>query len=128
MTDVYNPNCLEGLVETHYDIPNIRVDFKLLHVPVPTSVLRTTGYGPNIFASESFVDELASNKGIDPYHFRRDLLAKSPRSLAVLDLAADKSNWNTPRRRAIIAESPTPKRSRRISLTWLNFRFRKTAR
>ena len=96
VTDVYDPSCLEGLVETHYDISNIRVDFKMLHVPVPTSVLRTTGYGPNIFAFESFVDELASNKGIDPYHFRRDLLAKSPRSLAVLDLAADKSNWNSP--------------------------------
>jgi isoquinoline 1-oxidoreductase subunit beta len=96
VTDAYDPSCLEGLVETHYDIPNIRVDFKLLHVPVPTSVLRTTGYGPNIFAYESFVDELASNKGIDPYHFRRDLLATSPRSLAVLDLAADKSNWNNP--------------------------------
>jgi isoquinoline 1-oxidoreductase beta subunit len=96
VTDVYDPSCLEGLVETHYDIPNIRVDFKMLHIAVPTSVLRTTGYGPNIFAFESFVDELASNKGIDPYHFRRDLLTKSPRSLAVLDLAADKSNWNNP--------------------------------
>jgi isoquinoline 1-oxidoreductase beta subunit len=96
VTDTYDPSCLEGLLESHYDIPNIRVDFKLLHVPVPTSVLRTTGYGPNIFALESFVDELASAKGIDGYHFRRDLLAKSPRSLAVLDLAAEKSNWNTP--------------------------------
>jgi isoquinoline 1-oxidoreductase beta subunit len=63
---------------------------------VPTSVLRTTGYGPNIFALESFVDELASHKGIDPYQYRRDLLAKNPRSLVVLDLAAGKSNWNTP--------------------------------
>jgi isoquinoline 1-oxidoreductase subunit beta len=96
VTDVYDPSCLEGLIESHYDIPNVRVDFKLLHVPVPTSVLRTTGYGPNIFALESFVDELASSKGIDAYHFRRDLLVKSPRSLAVLDLAAEKSNWNTP--------------------------------
>ena len=96
VTDVYDPSCLEGLLETHYEIPNIRVDFKLLHVPVPTSVLRTTGYGPNIFALESFVDELASKKGIDGYHYRRDLLAKSPRSLAVLDLAAIKSNWDTP--------------------------------
>lgn len=96
VTDVYDPSCLEGILETHYEIPNIRVDFKLLHIPVPTSVLRTTGYGPNIFAWESFVDELASHKGIDPYHYRRDLLAGSPRSLAVLDLAAQKSNWNTP--------------------------------
>ena len=96
VTDVYDPSCLEGLLETHYEIPNVRVDFKLLHVPVPTSVLRTTGYGPNIFALENFIDELASHKGIDPYHYRRDLLAKSPRSLAVLDLAAKKSNWETP--------------------------------
>jgi isoquinoline 1-oxidoreductase beta subunit len=96
VTDTYDPSCLEGLIETHYDIPNVRVDFKLLHVPVPTSVLRTTGFGPNIFALESFVDELASHKGIDGYHYRRDLLAKSPRSLAVLDLAAKKSNWETP--------------------------------
>ena len=96
VTDVYDPSCLEGLLETHYEIPNIRVDFKLLHVPVPTSVLRTTGYGPNIFALENFIDELASHKGIDPYHYRRDLLAKSPRSLPVLDLAAKKSNWETP--------------------------------
>ena len=96
VTDVYDPSCLEGLLETHYEIPNMRVDFKLLHVPVPTSVLRTTGYGPNIFAFESFIDELASKKGIDPYHYRRNLLSKSPRSLAVLDLAAKKSNWETP--------------------------------
>jgi isoquinoline 1-oxidoreductase beta subunit len=96
VTDVYDPSCLEGLIETHYEIPNVRVDFKLLHVPVPTSVMRTTGYGPNIFAWESFVDELAHKKGIDPYHYRRELLAKSPRSLTVLDLAAEKSGWNTP--------------------------------
>ena len=96
VTDVYDPSCLEGLLETHYEIPNIRVDFKLLHIPVPTSVLRTTGYGPNIFAWESFIDELASKKGIDGYHYRRDLLANSPRSRAVLDLVAQKSNWDTP--------------------------------
>jgi len=35
-----------------------------------------------------------AKKGIDPYHYRRALLAKSPRSLAVLDLAAEKSNWS----------------------------------
>jgi isoquinoline 1-oxidoreductase beta subunit len=96
VTDTYDPSCLEGLLETHYEISNIRVDFKLLRVPVPTSVLRTTGYGPNIFALESFIDELASRKGIDPYHYRRDLLGKSPRSLAVLELVAAKANWDTP--------------------------------
>ncbi len=96
VTDTYDPSCLEGLLETHYDIPNTRVDFKLLKLPIPTSVMRTTGYGPNIFALESFIDELAYKKGQDPYRYRRELLSKSPRALAVLDLAAETSGWNSP--------------------------------
>jgi isoquinoline 1-oxidoreductase beta subunit len=96
VTETYDPSCLEGLLETHYAIPNTRVDFKLLKVPVPTSVMRTTGYGPNIFALESFIDELAQKKGQDPYQYRRELLSQSKRALAVLDLAAQKSAWNTP--------------------------------
>jgi isoquinoline 1-oxidoreductase beta subunit len=93
VTDTYDPSCLEGLLETHYRIPNTRVDFKLLKVGVPTSVMRTTGYGPNLFAFESFIDELAHRKGQDPYLYRRELLAGNERALRVLDLAAEKSDW-----------------------------------
>jgi len=96
VTETYDPSPLEGLLETHYAIPNTRVDFKMLKLPVPTSVMRTTGYGPNIFALESFIDEIAHRKGQDPYQYRRELLAKSPRALAVLDLAAEKSGWKNP--------------------------------
>jgi isoquinoline 1-oxidoreductase beta subunit len=93
--DDYDPSCLEGLHGTRYRVPNVRVDFHLLKVGVPasTSVLRTTGYGPNIFATESFVDELADISKKDPYEFRRNLLAGDARALAVLDLAAEKSGW-----------------------------------
>jgi CO/xanthine dehydrogenase Mo-binding subunit len=62
-------------------------------VPASTSVLRTTGYGPNIFAAESHIDELAHETGQDPYQFRRNLLASDGRGLAVLDLAAEQSGW-----------------------------------
>jgi isoquinoline 1-oxidoreductase beta subunit len=92
----FDPSCLEGTLETHYQIPNIKVDFKLLKVPVPTSVLRTTGYGPNLFALESFIDELANLSGKDPYLYRRDLLGGDRRALAVLDLTAEKSQWRQP--------------------------------
>jgi isoquinoline 1-oxidoreductase beta subunit len=92
----FDPSCLEGALETHYEIPNIKVDFKLLKVPVPTSVLRTTGYGPNLFAVESFIDELAYLSGKDPYLYRRDLLGSDRRALKVLDLAAEKSRWREP--------------------------------
>jgi len=93
----FDPSCLEGTLETRYQIPNIKVDFKLLKVPVPTSVLRTTGYGPNLFAMESFIDELANLSGKDPYLYRRDLIGSADeRALRVLDLAAEKSEWRQP--------------------------------
>src|SRR5262249_34901063 len=79
VTDTYDPSCCEGVLETRYRIPRSRVDFTLLKVPVPTSVLRTTGYGPNLFAMESFIDELAHRKGQDSYQYRRELLAHDPR-------------------------------------------------
>jgi isoquinoline 1-oxidoreductase beta subunit len=63
---------------------------------VPTSVLQTTGYGPNLFAVESFVDELAHRKGQDPYHYRRELLGHDARALRVLDLAAQRAAWTSP--------------------------------
>ena len=96
VTDKYDPSCLEGLLETHYRIPNRRVDFHLLKVLVPTSVLRTTGYGPNNFAMESFIDELAFRKGQDPYEYRRELLGDDKRALAVLDAVSEHSHWKEP--------------------------------
>jgi isoquinoline 1-oxidoreductase beta subunit len=92
VTETNDPSCLEGLLEWHYQIPNVKVDFHLLKIGVPTSVLRTTGFGPNVFAMESFVDELAHRARQDPYTFRRGLLGNE-RALAVLDLAAAKAGW-----------------------------------
>jgi isoquinoline 1-oxidoreductase beta subunit len=92
VTDDNDPTCLEGLMETHYELPSQRVDFKLLKVGVPTSVLRTTGYGPNIFAMESFIDELAFKAKQDPYEFRRALL-KDERSVKVLETLVERSDW-----------------------------------
>jgi isoquinoline 1-oxidoreductase subunit beta len=92
VTEDNDPSCLEGLMETHYQIPSQRVEFKLLNVGLPTSVLRTTGYGPNIFAIESFIDELAVKARRDPYDFRRALF-RDERSLKVLDTLVRESDW-----------------------------------
>ncbi len=100
VTEDNDPSCLEGLMETHYQIPSQRVDFKLLKVGVPTSVLRTTGFGPNIFAVESFIDELAFKAKQDPYDFRRSLL-KDERSLKVLEMLVEKSGWRKPLQKGV---------------------------
>jgi len=96
VTDTMDPSCIEGLVETHYAVPSWKVESKLLKVPVPTSVLRTTGYGPNIFAVESFVDELAHRAGVDPLAYRQKLLRGSPRALKILAVLAERSGWGRP--------------------------------
>ena len=89
----FDPSCVEGTLEWHYRIPHWEVEFNQPKVPVPTSVLRTTGYGPNLFAIESLIDELAHRAKQDPYLYRRDLLADNTRALDVIDLAAERSNW-----------------------------------
>ena len=93
-----DPSALEGMLETDYAIPARRVDFHLLKTPIPTSVMRTTGYGPNIFALESFVDELAAAAKLDPYRYRRRLLVGNARAIRVLDRAAALGNWSKPLR------------------------------
>jgi len=94
-----DPRCTEGLEGTRYAIASFRLDYNKPELAVPTSVLRTTGFGPNIFALESFIDELAHAAGADPYRYRRALLQHDPRALKVLDLAAEKSGWGTPLRK-----------------------------
>lgn len=91
-----DPRCTEGLEETIYDIAGFRLDFAMPKLSIPTSVLRTTGFGPNAFALESFIDELAHGAGKDPWRYRRALLAKNARALKVLDLAAEAIGWNLP--------------------------------
>jgi isoquinoline 1-oxidoreductase subunit beta len=91
-----DPSALEGFLHSRYELPSRRVDFHLLKTPIPTSVMRGTGYGPSIFALESFVDELALAARVDPYDYRRRLLVKDKRALNVLDRASRLGNWGQP--------------------------------
>lgn len=132
VTEDNDPSCLEGLVERPapssppsdeqqplYRIPSTKVDFHLLKIGVPTSVLRTTGYGPNVFALESFIDELAHKARRDPYQFRRDLIGN--KRLLGCSTARRKNRAGTnPRHAACFAASPAPKPSRRTSPMWSN--------
>ena len=45
---------------------------------------------------ECFIDELAHAAGQDPLKFRQKLMAKHPKSLAVLNAVAEKAGWGTP--------------------------------
>jgi CO/xanthine dehydrogenase Mo-binding subunit len=78
-----------------YNAPNLRV---LLHqlkdTPLRLSNLRAPGKIANVFAVESFADELAVAAGMDAVAFRRRGLS-DPRAIAVLDRAAAMMEWQT---------------------------------
>lgn len=90
-----DPSALEGMLEMPYALGPRQVDFHLLKTAIPTSVMRTTGFGPNLFALESFIDELAHHAHQDPLAYRRRLLRDKPRALAVLERVAQMSAWGT---------------------------------
>jgi nicotinate dehydrogenase subunit B len=76
-----------------YDLPRHRVIHHLLpEVPMRTSSLRGLGAWANVFAIESFVDELAEAAGQDPVNYRLSLLS-DPRSRRVVETAARMSGW-----------------------------------
>jgi isoquinoline 1-oxidoreductase beta subunit len=94
--DGVDPDAVEGARDMPYAIPNVRVDYVRHEPPVPTAFWRGVGPTHNIFVVESFIDELAAASKQDPLAFRRDLLDKSPRMRAVLNLAAEKAGWGQP--------------------------------
>jgi CO/xanthine dehydrogenase Mo-binding subunit len=76
-----------------YEFPNQRVTNRLVkRMPVRVSALRALGATANIFAIESFMDELAAASGTDPVEFRLRHL-KDPRARAVIEAVAEKAGW-----------------------------------
>ena len=92
-----DPDGVDSARDIPYDIPNLRVEFNREEPPgVNTAFWRGVGPNNNVFAVESFMDELARKAGQDPIDFRRAHLKKAPRLLAALELVRDKSGWGAP--------------------------------
>jgi isoquinoline 1-oxidoreductase beta subunit len=79
-----------------YTVPNLLVDHAMRNPPVPPGFWRGVNVNQNAIYMECFMDELAHAAGKDPLEFRRKLMAKHPKSLAVLNAVADKVGWNKP--------------------------------
>jgi len=89
-------DAVDSAVDIPYDIPDLRVEYVRDEPPaVPTGFWRGVGPNNNVFATEGFIDELAKKAAKDPVAFRRDMLGKSPRLKAALELAASKSGWGS---------------------------------
>src|SRR6201995_352580 len=90
-------DAVDSAVDMPYDIPHFHVEYVRAEPPaVPTGFWRGVGPNNNVFAIESFMDELARKAGKDPVEFRRGMLGKNPRMLAALNLVVEKSGWGGP--------------------------------
>jgi isoquinoline 1-oxidoreductase beta subunit len=87
---------VEGASTLPYEIPNLRVSAHMTDVGVPTLWWRSVGSTHTAFSTETFLDQLAEVGGVDPLTIRRKLLAKHPRHLGVIELAAEKAGWDKP--------------------------------
>ena len=90
------PMAVAGLANNGYTIPNQRVEAVIKNTHLPVWFWRAPGANQHVFAIESFLDEIATASGLDPYQLRRKLLADKPDWLKVLDTAAEKGDWGKP--------------------------------
>jgi isoquinoline 1-oxidoreductase subunit beta len=80
-----------------YDVPHQLVEQLYRDTGVRTNPLRGISFTANRFATETFVDEIAVKRGIDPVKFRLDLLKNTPRAVRVVERVAEMANWGKKR-------------------------------
>ena len=89
-----NPGGAEGAFG--YAIPNLLVDHAMRNPPVRPGFWRGVNLNQNAIYVESFIDEIAHETKQDPLALRRQLLAGSPKHLAVLNAVAERAGWDRP--------------------------------
>src|SRR5215472_5393476 len=97
-TNAGNPNGAGGAGEI-YTFENMKIESKTIPwmfaepMPLRTASLRSPGEPPRVFATESFVDEIAAEVRMDPVQFRLAYLNNDKRLIEALRAVAEKSGW-----------------------------------
>jgi isoquinoline 1-oxidoreductase subunit beta len=79
-----------------YKIPNLLIDHSMRNPHIPPGFWRGVNVNHNAIYVECFMDELAHAVGQDPLEFRRKLMPKDSKHLAVLNAVAEKIDWGKP--------------------------------
>src|SRR5712691_1538329 len=79
-----------------YTVPNLLIDHAMRNTHVPPGFWRGVNINQNAIFLECFMDELAHAAGKDALEFRRALMTKHPKHLAVLNAVADRAGWGKP--------------------------------
>ncbi len=87
---------MRAFADQPYDVANYLLDYAMRNTHVPPGPWRAVAHTNNPFARECFVDEIAHALKRDPVEFRRPLLAKKPKDLAVMEAVAKAAGWGRP--------------------------------
>jgi isoquinoline 1-oxidoreductase beta subunit len=87
---------VNGLSDLQYAFSDFLLESQVANTHVPVSAWRAPGAAHNTYFAECFFDELCAAGGKDPVEARRRLLAKSPRLLNCLNVAAEEAGWGSP--------------------------------
>ena len=96
VTEGVDPDAVSGVRDMVYSMPNKRVDYVMMDLPIRVGFWRSVGYTSNVFVVESLMDELAQAAGADPLQFRLDHLEKGSRPYNILVQLAERAGWNDP--------------------------------
>ena len=84
------------LINDFYKLGECYVDFVDSDFPIPVGTWRSVSQSMNCFFGESAIDDIAAVTHRDPLALRRQIAAGEPRLLAVMDRAAQESQWQRP--------------------------------
>src|SRR6266705_2747025 len=85
-----------GDAQFGYTVSNLSIEYAMRNTHVPVGPWRGVNTNQNGVYLECFMDEVARAAGKDPLEFRRELMAKHPKHLAVLNAAAEKAEYGKP--------------------------------
>src|SRR5262249_13097937 len=85
-----------GDAQLGYTVPNLLIEYVMRNTHVPVGPWRGVNTNQNGVYMECFIEEVARAAGADSLEFRRSLMSKHPKHLAVLNAAAEKAGWGKP--------------------------------
>jgi isoquinoline 1-oxidoreductase subunit beta len=85
-----------GDAQLGYTMPSLLIEYAMRNTHVPVGPWRGVNTNQNAVYMECFLEEVARAAGADSLEFRRVLMTKHPKHLAVLNAAAAKGGWGTP--------------------------------
>ena len=84
-------------LEQYYEVPHRQIETRGTPHGIRLKHWRAVAHPFNLFAIESFVDQLAADAALDPFTFRRERIGLTPKAEAVFEAVRKLSDWDAPR-------------------------------